>query len=63
MFRSVSCFSEITMPESTVWAQCDNVSNLIVLHADFGIKHLFSSYGMTCSPQTLLWHVLDDPSA
>ena len=35
------------------------ISNLIVL--DFWVKALFYSYGMTCSPQTLLWHIPDFP--
>ena len=47
------------MLESTVWAQRDNISNLIVL--DFWIKALFSSYGVICSPRILLWRVPDFP--
>ena len=45
--------------ESTVWAQHDNISYLVVLV--FQIKALFFSYGMTYSPQTLLWHVAGFP--
>ena len=40
---------------SAVWAQCDSISNLIVL--DFSIKALFSSYDVICLPRTLLWRL------
>ena len=44
---------------NVVQAQPDNISNLIVL--EYWIKALFSSYGVICSPRTLLWHVPDFP--
>ena len=39
---------------SAVQAQCNNISNLIVL--DFWFKALFNSNSIICSPQTMLWH-------
>ena len=44
---------------NAVQAQHNNILNLIVL--DYWIKALFSSYGMICSPWTLLWHIPDFP--
>ena len=44
---------------NAVWAQRDNISNLIVL--DLLIRALFSNYGMNCSLRTLLWHISDFP--
>ena len=45
---SITPFSQRSLtPESTEWAQRDNISNLIVLY--FWIKALFSRYGMICS--------------
>ena len=49
------CNSEVAINqvlESSVWAQCDNFSNLIVL--DFWIKALFSSCGMIHSHHVLV---------
>ena len=57
-----SHFSKVVKNQAlanAVQAQCNNISNLIVL--GFWIKALFSSYGKICSSRTLLWHVSDFP--
>ena len=62
VYVSNSGFSKVAKNQvlvTAVQAQRDNISNLIVL--DYWIKALFSSYGVICSPRTLLWHVPDFP--